>query len=76
MATTIDIRELDERSAEVVAQADEGGEVIVTERGTPKAVLLPLPPQKRRLAGLHAGAIQAHADFDASLPDEFRTGQP
>lgn len=76
MATTIDIRELADRFAELVEQVGEGGEVIVTERGTPKAILLPLPSQKKRLAGLHAGAIQAHADFDTALPDEFWTGQP
>ena len=51
--------------------------VIVTESGTPKAVLAPLPPvPKQRIPGLHAGAIQIAPDFDAPLPDEFWTGQP
>ncbi len=76
MATTIDIRELADRFAEFVAKAAETGEVIVTDRGTPRARLLPLSPRKSRLAGLHAGAIQAQTDFDAPLPDEFWTGQP
>jgi len=28
-----------------------------------------------RVAGLHPGAIQPAADFDAPLPDDFWTGQ-
>jgi hypothetical protein len=28
-----------------------------------------------RVAGLHLGAIQPAADFDAPLPDDFWTGQ-
>lgn len=77
MTTTIDIRELPDRFAELVAQAGTGMHVIVTESGTPKAVLAPLPPvPKQRIPGLHAGAIQIAPDFDAPLPDEFWTGQP
>ena len=75
MATSIDIRELPDRFAELIAfLAGEGGEVVVTEQGRPRALLRPLPPPKARLAGLHAGAIQVEADFDDPLPDEFWTG--
>lgn len=72
----IEIRELSQRFAEIIAQAGSGGEVIVTEGGTPKAVLRPLSPPKPRRAGLHSGAIQTAPDFDAPLPDEFWVGQP
>lgn len=76
--TTIDIRDLAERFADLLAEANTGVEVVVTEDGTPRALLLPLPSTSppARIAGLHAGSIQITADFDAPLPDEFWTGQP
>jgi antitoxin (DNA-binding transcriptional repressor) of toxin-antitoxin stability system len=76
MATTIDIRELPDRFGELVAQAGAGIEVIVTEGGIPRAVLLPLPLARPRVAGLHAGAIDPAPDFDEPLPEEFWTGRP
>jgi prevent-host-death family protein len=76
MSMTVDIRELADRFAELIAQTKEGGEVIVTDQGIPRARLLPLTPPKPRLAGLHAGSIQAGPDFDGALPDDFWAGQP
>jgi prevent-host-death family protein len=73
---TVDIGELANRFAELIAQTREGGEIIVTDQGIPKARLLPLSPPKPRLAGLHAGSIQAEADFDVPLPDDYWAGQP
>jgi prevent-host-death family protein len=76
VATTIDVRDLPDRFDELVAQAAAGGEVIVTEGGKPRALLVPLPAAKPRTAGLHLGAIQVAEDFDEPLSDEFWTGQP
>lgn len=74
---TTDIRDLAERFADLLAEASTGVEVIVTEDGTPRARLLPLPsPSSPRVAGLHAGSIQTNDDFDALLSDEFWAGQP
>lgn len=70
----IDFRELATRWAEALASATSGGEVIVMDGPTPQARLLPLGATTR-VAGLHAGAIQATPDFDAPLPDDFWSGQ-
>lgn len=79
MSTTVDVHDLPARLHEVLAKALSGDEVIVTEGSAPRARLLPLAmalaPQPR-VAGLHAGAIEASADFDAPLPDEFWAGRP
>jgi antitoxin (DNA-binding transcriptional repressor) of toxin-antitoxin stability system len=76
MATTVDIRELPDRFRELVAEAGTGVEVIVTEEGTPRAILVPLTTARTRVAGLHAGAIQTTPDFDEPLPEEFWAGRP
>ena len=76
MATAIDVRELPARLDEALAVASAGGEVILLEGSTPRARLVPLGPAPPRVAGLHPGAIQAAADFDAPLPDDFWAGQP
>jgi prevent-host-death family protein len=76
VTTTVDIRELPERLDELLAEAGAGGEVIVTERGMPRARLLPLAVAGPRTPSLHPGAFQVAADFDEPLPDEFWTGQP
>jgi antitoxin (DNA-binding transcriptional repressor) of toxin-antitoxin stability system len=75
MATTIDIRELPDRFRELLSEAEAGGEVIVTEEGKPRAMLVALPASGHRVAGLHAGAIQVAPDFDEPLPDEFWVGR-
>lgn len=50
----------------------QGTEVVLTEGDTPIARLVPVG---KRVAGLHAGAIQTSEDFDEPLPDEFWTGR-
>jgi antitoxin (DNA-binding transcriptional repressor) of toxin-antitoxin stability system len=75
MTVPIDIRELPARLEEALAVASSGGEVVLTDAGTPRARLLPMEPAQPRVAGLHAGAISASDDFDAPLPDEFWLGK-
>ena len=73
-STTIDIQELAERFAELVALLTAGGEVIVTERTIPRARLVALAAEPTRRAGLHPGAITIATDFDDPLPEEFWNG--
>jgi prevent-host-death family protein len=77
MSTTIEVSELAERFAEVLAQAGTGNEVIVTEGGVPRARLIAIPPPRTepRILGLHPGAMQMAPDFDDPLPDEFWQGE-
>jgi antitoxin (DNA-binding transcriptional repressor) of toxin-antitoxin stability system len=66
MSTTIDIRDLPARLDEALALASAGREVILTDGPTPRARLIPLTTGER-VAGLHTGAMQPAADFDAPL---------
>ena len=75
MAVTIDVRELPARLQEALDIASAGDEVILAEGTTPRARRLPLQSAAGRVAGLHAGAIEAAADFGAPLPDEFWAGR-
>jgi prevent-host-death family protein len=74
--TVVDIRQLPAQFEEMIKRAAAGDEVIVTDDGVPRARLLSLPASHPRVAGLHAGAMQPSADFDAPLPDDFWAGQP
>jgi antitoxin (DNA-binding transcriptional repressor) of toxin-antitoxin stability system len=73
---TIDIRELPARLDELLALAAAGREVILADGPEPRARLLPMRPVVGRVPGLHAGAVQPSADFDAPLPDDFWAGRP
>lgn len=72
--TTVDVRDLPERFAELVALVLSGGEVLVTDGSVPRARLVALAPSVGRRAGLHPGAITIEPDFDDPLPDEVWTG--
>ena len=76
MPTTIDFRDLPGRFDEALARAVAGEEVVLFDGSTPRARLIPLSATGgTRIPGLHPGAFQPAADFDAPLPDEFWTGQ-
>jgi antitoxin (DNA-binding transcriptional repressor) of toxin-antitoxin stability system len=70
----IDVRELAVRWEEALASAAAGEEVILTDGPAQRAQLIPLRPQGR-IAGLHKGAMEAAADFNVPLKDEFWSGQ-
>jgi len=76
MTTAIDIRDLPARLEEAIAVTIAGGEVVLFDGSTPRARLVPVQQEAARVAGLHPGALQPAADFDAPLPDDFWTGQP
>lgn len=74
-STQVELSDLGTRFAEVLALAESGTDVVLTEQQIPRARLVPLE-SSRRIAGLHPGAIQTSADFDEPLPDACWTGQP
>jgi antitoxin (DNA-binding transcriptional repressor) of toxin-antitoxin stability system len=74
--TAVDVRDLPERFAELVALIASGGEVVITEGSVPRARLVALAPGQARRAGLHPGAIATEPDFDEPLLDEFWSGAP
>ena len=75
MTTTIDIRELPARLEEAIALASAGGEVTLTDGPIARARLVSVQPIAERIAGLHAGAMEIAADFDAPLPDDYWIGR-
>ena len=77
---TVDLDEARARLAELLTKAAGGTEVIILERGTPRAKLVaveaPAAPHGKRVLGLHRGAVAFISDdFDAPLPDEFWLGE-
>ena len=74
-STQVELSELGTRFAEVLALAESGTDVVLTEKQIPRARLIPLGASPR-IAGLHPGAIETSRDFDEPLPDAFWTGQP
>jgi prevent-host-death family protein len=75
MARTVNIEDAKNQLAELVDQACEGAEVVITEKGKPVAQLVCIPPEKRRVAGLNRGTIWTTDDFDDPVPNEFWIGQ-
>lgn len=76
MSKLFDIRELPARLDEALALAASGDEIILTDGQIPKARLVPLAANAKRIAGLHPGSMLPAPDFDAPLPDDFWAGQP
>jgi prevent-host-death family protein len=60
----------------LIAEVEQGGEVVIARAGKPVAKLVPIPKQegrskRRNLAGLLKGKIRIGADFDEPLPEEI-----
>jgi antitoxin (DNA-binding transcriptional repressor) of toxin-antitoxin stability system len=71
----VDVKELPTRFSELIALAETGTEVIVTDDQVPRAKLVPLHVGPLQVLGLHPGAIRVSEDFDAPLPESFWTGE-
>jgi antitoxin (DNA-binding transcriptional repressor) of toxin-antitoxin stability system len=72
---TVELSEAQSQLAALVAQAAAGTEIVLVEGSTPRARLVALAPLgARRVPGLHPGSMEAAADFDAPLPDDFWLG--
>lgn len=74
-AHAIDVEKVQETLSELVEQATEDGEVILTRDGEPVAKIVPIFPEQARLtprkAGSAKGLIKIADDFDEPL-EEFR----
>jgi antitoxin (DNA-binding transcriptional repressor) of toxin-antitoxin stability system len=71
----IDVSEAQSHLIELIDQAADGTEIILTEGERPRARLLAIPVHGApRVPGLHLGSISTSDDFDAPLPEEFWTG--
>lgn len=74
-ATTVDIHEAQTQLLQLMTLALKGGDVVIAKDNVPLVRLVPVKsPRKRRIAGLHKGAMRMHADFTDPLPDEFWLG--
>ncbi len=74
---TINLETVEKQLAELLALAERGGEIVITQNGKPLARLEAVAPpsKKKRVAGLNRGAIWTSEDFDEPLPDEFWLGK-
>lgn len=73
--STIDVKELPQRLAEVLAQVARGSDVILTDGDKPFARMSPMTGGLR-IPGLGRGSVAYIApDFDDPLPDEFWLGE-
>jgi antitoxin (DNA-binding transcriptional repressor) of toxin-antitoxin stability system len=75
MSTIIEIHELPRRLEEALRLAAAGRDVILVDGAVPRAKIVAYQPAPIRVPGLHGGAIQTSADFDAPLADDYWTGQ-
>lgn len=55
--TDVGVRELKQHLSEYLERAERGERVTVTDRGRPKAMLVPLPGRERVSEGIEAGWI-------------------
>jgi len=68
---TIDIIKEPTELKGLLSQIGEDTEIVLTEDNHPVARLLSI---KKRVAGLHTGAMRTTEDFDESLPEEYLAG--
>ncbi len=73
---TIDVIEAQSQLSKLLALALQGNKVIISDNEEPVVQLVPVRrDEKRRIAGLHRGAMRMSNDFNATLPDEFWLGE-
>jgi prevent-host-death family protein len=74
---TVNLDKVENQLAELLAFAEDNGEIVIAQNGKPLARLEPVkqPKKKKRIAGLNRGMIWSSEDFDEPLPDEFWLGK-
>lgn len=71
MTKNIDLKNAPATVSELVLLVHAGTEVVFSENNQLRAKLVPLPEAGQRVPGLHQGKLQATADFDAPLSEDF-----
>jgi prevent-host-death family protein len=62
----IGVRDLKQRLSEFLDRAERGEIIRVTDRGTPKALIMPVPGRARLTEGLEQGWIRGREDLPAT----------
>jgi prevent-host-death family protein len=65
----VELEDAKEHLAELVEQAANGEEVVITRNNKPLARIVPIRPRKARQFGSAKGLIKIAEDFDAPLED-------
>lgn len=69
----VNVHEAKTHLSRLLAQAEQGEEVVIARAGRPVAKLIGIRPARgRRQLGQARGKIVIHDDFDAPLPKELR----
>jgi prevent-host-death family protein len=74
LTKTVTIEEARETLAELVEQARQGDEILLTDSGKAVARLVSISSAERRVPGLNRGEVWMSDDFDDPLPDSFWAG--
>lgn len=74
-AEVVNVAEAKARLPELIERAAKGEEIVLARNGKPRARLVPLADDARRLRtpGKGKGRFTMRRDFDAELPEEIRT---
>lgn len=73
MATTVNIHDAKTNLSRLIAEVEQGGEVIIARAGTPCARLVPFETAPRRLGQMADRWPQLDDDFFAPLADDDLT---
>jgi len=69
----VNVHEAKTHLSRLLAQAEEGEEIVIARAGRPVAKLVRIAPAaRRRPLGTARGKVIIRADFDAPLPKELR----
>ena len=71
VTTQVNIHEAKTNLSRLIAQVQEGEEVIIAKSGKPVARLVRITGEGKRRLGSARGMIKISDDFDAPLPDDI-----
>jgi prevent-host-death family protein len=71
----IDINDVKDNFQDLVLQAEQGDEIIITKENKPIAKLISLHEEEERMPGLNKGEIWMSDDFDKPLSEDYWMGK-
>lgn len=71
---TVNVHEAKTQLSRLLAEVEDGEEVIIARAGRPVARLVPIAEVGRRVLGRDRGAFTVPEDFDDPLPAEILAG--